>query len=328
MTDSTQIDDTVEDEASSFWVLDGGMATELVRIGYESIANEPLWSSKLLQSDPDQAIKTVHRNFLEAGSDIIETNTYQANVNHLCKCLDVTGEEAVTLLKKGVSFALEARDEFWEANKLEDKVAGRRKPLVAGSVGPYGACLMDGSEYTGCYIDNVTEEYLIDWHRPHLQALVEAGVDIIALETIPAIAEGIALIKLLKEFPDTKVWLSFSCKDNGMTCRGECVSTIIEPVQASDQIIAIGCNCTAPDHVGDVLRKLQKLRGRKSLVVYANSGEEWTKEKKWSGKEDCKPLHDYIPEWVELGASWIGGCCRVFPDDIRRIRETLYKVHR
>jgi S-methylmethionine-dependent homocysteine/selenocysteine methylase len=68
-------------------------------------------------------------------------------------------------------------------------------------------------------------------------------------------------------------------QENGLTCHGECVSTIIEPVLASEEVVAVGCNCTAPDYVEGVLHKLQALRGKKSLVVYANSGEKWLNKK-------------------------------------------------
>lgn len=87
-----------------------------------------------------------------------------------------------------------------------------KKPLVAGSIGPYGAALHDCSEYTGSYVESVSEKELMDWHRPRMKALVEAGVDFLAMETMPAQMEGEALVKLLKEFPDQKAWLSFSCK--------------------------------------------------------------------------------------------------------------------
>lgn len=120
-------------------------------------------------------------------------------------------------------------------NPLED----RREPLVAGSVGPYGAFLHDGSEYTGAYEDKMTLEVmqdealclpklpphknikcmfsllsqeLKDWHRPQIQCLVKAGADLVAMETIPGLKEAEALVEVLKEFPETKAWLSFSCK--------------------------------------------------------------------------------------------------------------------
>ncbi|KAL1457543.1 hypothetical protein WDU94_007759, partial [Cyamophila willieti] len=83
---------------------------------------------------------------------------------------------------------------------------------IAGSVGPYGASLRDGSEYRGDYTDRVTATRMREWHRPRIEALVEAGVDILAFETIPSSKEAMVLLELLKEWPNQKAWLSFSCK--------------------------------------------------------------------------------------------------------------------
>lgn len=87
-----------------------------------------------------------------------------------------------------------------------------QKLLVAGSIGPYGACQADGSEYNGKYMSGMSSGDLIDWHRPRMAALVDAGVDLLAIETIPAVGEALAVLELLREFPSTKAWLSFSCK--------------------------------------------------------------------------------------------------------------------
>jgi len=84
--------------------------------------------------------------------------------------------------------------------------------LIAGAVGPYGASLHDCSEYTGSYVEHVSSKEIADWHRPKIHALVEAGADILAFETIPAQSEAEALVELLKEFPGQKAWLSFACK--------------------------------------------------------------------------------------------------------------------
>lgn len=84
---------------------------------------------------------------------------------------------------------------------------------MAGSVGPYGAYLHNGSEYTGSYCKEVTKEELIEWHRPRITALVDGGVDLLAVETIPCSIEALAVIQLLtKEFPNVKAWISFSIK--------------------------------------------------------------------------------------------------------------------
>lgn len=59
------------------------------------------------------------------------------------------------------------------------------------------------------------------------------------------------------------------------------------------------------------------------LVVYPNSGEVYDVLNGWSGKEDCVPLESYVPEWIELGAKFIGGCCRTYARDIARIRKKV-----
>lgn len=81
-----------------------------------------------------------------------------------------------------------------------------------GSVGPYGASLCDGSEYTGNYIEKINLKELYDWHRPRIQALVEGGIDILLFETIPSVSEAKVLLNILSEFPNQNACLSFSCK--------------------------------------------------------------------------------------------------------------------
>lgn len=84
--------------------------------------------------------------------------------------------------------------------------------LIAGSVGPYGATLHDGSEYTGSYKDSVIFDELKEWHKPRISTLIEAGVDLLAFETLPCKKEAEVLLDILKEYPNMKAWLSFNCK--------------------------------------------------------------------------------------------------------------------
>ncbi len=104
--------------------------------------------------------------------------------------------------------------------------------MIAGSVGPYGAILCNGSEYNGAYVqsmslpvscatidhkilfikERVVFKELIEWHRPRIDALLEAGVDLLAFETIPSIKEATALCSILADYPLAEAWLSFSCK--------------------------------------------------------------------------------------------------------------------
>lgn len=86
-----------------------------------------------------------------------------------------------------MSLAIEARNsiKFQESNPSKPNY--RVAPLIAGSIGPYGACQHDGSEYHGNYVDHMTQEQLAEWHRPRVAKLLECGVDLLACETLPSL---------------------------------------------------------------------------------------------------------------------------------------------
>jgi homocysteine S-methyltransferase len=87
-------------------LLDGGLATELERRGH-TISDDPLWSARLLHSDP-QAILEAHKSFLESGADILITASYQASVGGFCSELGVSEDEALNLIGRSVAIAKEA----------------------------------------------------------------------------------------------------------------------------------------------------------------------------------------------------------------------------
>jgi len=87
-----------------------------------------------------------------------------------------------------------------------------KRPLIAGSVGSYGATLHDGSEYTGSFINSISREDLKEFHRDRIEALLDAGVDLLAMETIPVLGEALVLLDLISEYPHAKAWLSFQCR--------------------------------------------------------------------------------------------------------------------
>ena len=184
-------------------ILDGGLATELEGRGFD--LNHPLWSARLLLDAP-QAVAAVHRAYLEAGADCIVTASYQAT-------LDGFGREGLARRRgrspglSSVRLARDVRDAFWAdpANR-----AGRRRPLVAASVGPYGAARADGSEYTGAY--DRDEAGLREFHRERFDLLAASGPDLLACETIPSVAEARALSSLLADSA-ASAWFSFSCRD-------------------------------------------------------------------------------------------------------------------
>ncbi|KAL1023394.1 hypothetical protein UPYG_G00040270 [Umbra pygmaea] len=301
-------------------ILDGGLATELESVGCK-LQGDPLWSARLLHTNPC-AVKEAHYRFLCAGADVITTATYQASIEGFTKHLEMTPEQANQLIGSGVTLAKDTVKHFIAENPQAERVV----PLVAGSIGPYGAFLHDGSEYTGAYAEDMSVEELKAWHRPQVQSLVTAGADLIAMETIPSMKEAEALVELLREFPDSKGWLSFSCKDGQSISDGRRFSEAVHLASRSSQLVAVGVNCCPPSLVQPLLESAQsQRRAGLSWVVYPNSGEAWDKEYGWRNTENrVSSVADLSVVWMEQGAALIGGCCRISPADIMELRSQIH----
>jgi homocysteine S-methyltransferase len=290
-------------DAASPVLLDGGLATELERRGHD--LDDPLWSARVLLEQPE-AIVQVHRDYLEAGADIVTTATYQATFVGLAgRGLD---REATTeLLASAVALARRACDE-----------AGRPDALVAASIGPYGAFLADGSEYRGDY--GLCVDALVDFHGPRLDVLAPL-CDVVACETIPCLAEAQALARLL---PGLDAWVSFSCRDAQTVSHGEPLSECIAAVPSAT---AVGVNCIAPALTTALLCTAAKATD-KPLVAYPNAGEIYRDG--WSGRAlGPTDLAALAPRWYAAGARLIGGCCRTTPAHIRELarwRDSLHTV--
>jgi homocysteine S-methyltransferase len=291
-------------------ILDGALATELERRGADLF--DPLWSAKYLIERPE-LIRAVHLDYFKAGADVATTATYQATFE-ACLRRGIGHDAAAQLMRDAVALARHARDEFWKDSANRDE---RLYPLVAASVGPYGAMLADGSEYRGHY--TVSDRVLRDFHRPRLQVLADSGADLLAFETIPCLREALVLAQLLEEFPSMSAWLSFSCRDGIRNCEGEDVGACAAALLPFAQIAAIGVNCTRPEYVSSLLRRMGR-RTEKPLIAYPNSGEHYDAERKaWLGVTAAPPFAEQSLSWYEAGARLIGGCCRTTPADIKAI---------
>ncbi len=302
-------------------ILDGALATELESRGAD--LHDPLWSAKCLIEQP-QLIRAVHLDYFRAGADVAITATYQVTFE-ACARRGIDSRAASQLMRDAVALAIAAREEFWS---VTENRSGRLRPLVAASVGPYGAMLADGSEYSGRYALN--DEALADFHRPRLQVLASAGADLLACETIPCLREALLLAQMLREFPGLCAWMSFSCRDGERTSEGESIATCAEALRDYPQVAAVGVNCTPPQHIASLLRRLRKATD-KPLVVYPNSGESYDpSSKRWGGGAAAPgvaapPFADMARLWYAEGARLIGGCCRTGPLDIRGVRQCLHR---
>jgi homocysteine S-methyltransferase len=295
-------------------IIDGGLASELERNGFD--LRDALWSARLLLEAPD-AIADVHRRYLEAGADCIISASYQATIEGFV-ARGATEEVAEAAVQRAVQLAVEARDTFWEN---EPNRGNRLRPLVAASIGPYGAYLADGSEYTGDY--DLDERGLIDFHRRRWEILSSAGADLLACETIPSAEEARALARILADSPGINAWFSFSCRDGEHISDGTPIVDCVRELGAFPGVVAIGVNCTAPVYISNLVAVIGTVTD-KPIVVYPNLGEVWDAERKrWMGPGDPKAFASAARDWREAGAQLIGGCCRTRPEDIRRLRRAI-----
>lgn len=296
-------------------ILDGGLATELESRG--CVLDDQLWSAGVLIDRPG-LIRDVHLDYLRAGADCIIAASYQATIEGFVST-GLTAAEASGLLTKAVELAREAREIFWAAG---DHRRGRLRPLVAASVGPYGAYLADGSEFRGDY--DLTEDQLLDFHRQRWAILSNAGADLLACETLPELREARALRRLLESTPNQCAWFSFSCRDSARLSDGTAFAEAVRELENCAQIVAVGVNCTAPRHLAGLV-KIARAESRKPIVVYPNSGEGWdVTSKSWTAAEKKQEsLGSSCRLWHDLGARLIGGCCRTGPEDVRKIRQEL-----
>ncbi|MFD0769699.1 homocysteine S-methyltransferase [Bacillus sp. CGMCC 1.60114] len=293
----------------SIMLLDGALATELESHGCN--LNDSLWSARVLLENPELIYK-VHSDYFHAGADCAITASYQATVDGFSG-RGIQEKEALELIKQTVLLARRARDDYWKKNTQTN----RPKPLVVASIGPYGAYLADGSEYIGNY--GVTDETLAEFHRTRMSALIEAGADLLAFETIPSLQEAKVLDSLLRDFPETYAWLSFSLKNEKAISDGTKLADCAKLFEGSEQIAAIGINCAPVAVVTGAIQELSR-NTKKPILVYPNSGEIYSPETKtWSGQQLCNSFDIKSKEWYNAGARLIGGCCRTTPHHIEEI---------
>ncbi|WP_019853988.1 homocysteine S-methyltransferase [Actinopolyspora mortivallis] len=288
------------DSAEQVLVTDGGLATELEARGHD--LSDALWSARLLADAPEEIV-AAHRAFFRAGAVIATTATYQASFEGFA-ARGLDRKQTLRLLRRGVEAA--------ETARAEVSGDGRRR-WVAASVGPYGAFLADGSEYRGRYGLNVRE--LRDWHRPRLEALAESGADLLALETVPDLDEGRALVELVATtgFP---AWLSYTV-EHGRTRAGQPMSEAFAVAAGVPEILAVGVNCCHPEEVPAAVEAARAATG-KPVIAYPNSGEGWDPTRQdWIGPDSYSA--ERARRWVAEGARVVGGCCRVGPTEIAEL---------
>ena len=247
-------------------ILDGGLATELEAQGHD--LRDALWSARLLADRPD-AVTAAHLAFYRAGAVVATTASYQASFAGFA-ARGLARPAAAALMSRSVELARAAADQL-----AGDGV----QRWVAASVGPYGAALADGSEYRGRYGLSVAE--LAASHPPRLEVLAGAGPDLLALETVPDLDEGAALIDAISGL-GVPAWLTYSV-DGERTRAGQPLDEAFTVAAGIDEVVAVGVNCCRPEDVAAAVAIAAEVTG-KPVIGYPNSGEGWdARARAWTG---------------------------------------------
>jgi homocysteine S-methyltransferase len=294
-------------DLSQLRVLDGAMATELERRGCN--IDGPLWSAHILDTAPD-SIQQVHLDYSRAGADCISTVSYQVSAKGYRE-LGRPCSDAAHALRQSVEIAEAARGEY--------KHESERPVLIAASLGPYGAALHNGAEFHGRY--DAGFEDLVKFHAERLADVAQTNADLVALETVPSLEEARAILTALAQFPAVRGWISFTCRDSSHVAHGELLADAAALVSRSEQVVAIGVNCTQPRFVSALIDNV-KAASSKPVFVYPNSGEIWDAQtREWRGKSNVSEYGVLASEWFAAGAQAVGGCCRTTPAHIRAVRD-------
>ena len=224
---------------------------ELEAMGHD--LDDPLWTARVLIERPE-VVTAAHRAFHTAGAQVAITASYQVSREGF-RAVGLTDADADAALRASVSAARQAGCE-----------------IVAASVGPYGAITHDGAEYRGRYGRSIDE--LASFHAERIAVLVDAGPDLLAVETIPDAEEMAAIAQVLQSHPDVPVWCAFTAADGATLCAGHAIEDAVRIATACPSVMAVGINCTGPEHVPELIVRIAATT-RLPVIAYPNAGGTW-----------------------------------------------------
>ena len=303
-----------KDLGNKIVMLDGAMGTMLQA---ENLTSDDFGGEKyegcndyLVLTKPD-VIKKIHKKYLQAGSDIIETNTFGA--------LDIVlhdyglEDKAFEMNKKAAEIVNEAIKEYREENPEKT-----RNLYVAGAIGPSNKSI----SVTG----GVTFDELIHSYYTATSGLLAGGVDLILFETIQDTrnlkAAYLGLQKAMSENYYVPLMLSFTIESTGTTLAGQTADAFYYAVNHMNPL-SIGLNCaTGPEFMTQFLKKLNEVSNT-YISVYPNAG---LPNEEGKYEETPVTLAEKIEPFFKNGyLNIVGGCCGTTPEFIKKIKEKAEK---
>jgi methionine synthase I (cobalamin-dependent)/5,10-methylenetetrahydrofolate reductase len=291
-----RIEDFSERLRTSILVGDGAMGSLLYEEGQRCV-------EELNSSHPEEVFRA-HQAYMEAGAQLIETNTFGANRHKLSE-LGIANRVA-EFNHRGVKLAREARE------------AAKHEVLIAGSMGPLGIALQ---------MREMPEEQIFAIFKEQAGALEERGVDLFLLETFSDVEELRIALDAIRSFSRLPIVAELTYSEEGTTIGGTRPQEAWEALKGKN-IQAVGANCTIGPQL--LLPVLRELAGSASLPLSAMPNAGFPKR---VGDRTVYPRSSpqyfalFAQEAADLGARIIGGCCGTTPEHIRAIAEAVKKLH-
>lgn len=273
-------------------VFDGAIGTELYR--HHVFTNRCFEEQNLVAAD---LVRQIHENYLDAGADVLTTNTFGANRAYLGQFGLM--EQCSEIVRTGAEIARAAADSV------------DRPVYVAGSIGPL--------PLHGRLHDEI-EEMIVE----QAEALMDGGADFILFETQPSREAVEYCARAMQALPDVPIVISIAVTEEGVSALGESIDRLFAPLpESGTQPIAWGINCgTGPDSMIPVVEHLIRQLDH-PLIVQPNAGQ----PKEIAGRQVylCSPEYftEYAKRFIKLGAVAVGGCCGTTPDHIEEMSRAV-----
>lgn len=281
-------------------IADGAMGTYYtLRYGEKQ---EDIDICELANLDYPERIKQIHKEYIEAGANLIRTNTFAVNQ----QVLNISEEEQKRIIKKAVSIAKEAIKE------------SQREVFIAGDIGP----IPQNAQ--------LSKEEIIYQYQMICDCFLEEGIDCILFETFLDYEQIKKLARYIKEKKeDCFIITNFCLNKNGYTMAGNSAYRLLEEGLAIKEIDVLGFNCgIGSAHMKKIIEEIQlPIEFLKYMAVFPNAGypEQMLNRMLFFG--DSNYFSDNMKKITEFGVDIIGGCCGTTPEYIRELVKKISIYH-
>jgi len=271
-------------------IFDGANGTEFYKHGVFVNA-----SFEGLNLSNPALVKEIHQNYVNAGADVITTNSYGANSSHLAN----------------FGLAEKSREINLAAARIAREAIGNNDILIAGSVGPVGKTLLHGAPDTEDAVQSLVDQ---------INALLEGGVDFILGESISSLDDAMFFAEAIKLTQPREYVASFVVNSDLVNNHGEPLTKLLRIFDAlPEQPAAIGLNCNiGPDAMLPAVEKLLKLTTL-PVIVQPNAGTPKNVENRFIYMSSPEYLTTYALRYLSLGVRAVGGCCGITPEHIAEL---------